>query len=892
MSDGDPYDADSDVDRFLNFPSPEDHPYGLSEPEGTVGGPFQYAPATEQAFPAAPQTLPAPATEIHGQPPPDFGVQLPATEIHGHPAPDFGVQLPATGIHGHPAPQKQNVAPEAPAIYGAEHYEAAPINNAEHYEASAINADDHHMAGMYVEPQYEEMAIDVQPTHMLAPEMQQGYGIPDPTLRQGDGVHGDHYQYHVPIMDAYHHVAPPPINGEHYQPLIMNAEHHQVPAMDIGQYEAMAVDVQQTAHMLPPETQQAYGLPDPTPMQGDGGVDAVHYEAPPINAQHYEAPAFNNDEHHQVQAMAMEDVVEPPTHAPAPEMQIPQAHGAFPDPTPMPQQGGGGGVDGASWLEGESMFPPPSPTMCRMLDELAAMLQATDGAEGNAGGGAKAAAPDDDDDDVGPADDEVTFKPIVPGRLDCARCRSVREVLALHGTLRGRRHEWVQNFIAKSVEKMKTKNAGLVQDTCGPSTSYGAAAGDNNISVPHPSAAVVDNNITAPQPSNHGHMELEVGMLNNLLSATAPIAHQAATPEAAQPAQAQGKTDAPNVSEAAIIPEAAQPAVTQAQGNTDAPSVAEAAIPEATPSEAAQPAVTQAQEKTDAPSVAEAAAAPEASPPEAAQPSENPDAPSVADEAQVPAAAHQPATDALDKFPPFNWEGFKPDHILESSQVPPYDPASGVDVLMYPSMQEHLRVEALKREEGKKLSKMTVQDTPDYLNINDDHLANAPNFASALFKLLCQKDPTYRMFKRRVSGLNRKIKKLEQSATKVGTGGLFKIKQKMETFKGEKQELYDVINRGMQELENGRRNDGAGPSNRPGPSNSAGPSNGAGPSSNVAGTSNNNACTSNVACTSNDGAGPSNVAGTSNEDAGPSNVAGTSNEDAGPSNVAGPSGTK
>lgn len=445
MSDGDPYDADSDVDRFLNFPSPEDHPYGLSETEGTVGGPFQYAPATEQAFPAAPQTLPAPATEIHGQPPPDFGVQLPATEIHGHPAPDFGVQLPATGIHGHPAPQKQNVAPEAPAIYGAEHYEtallmngehyeAAPINNAEHYEAPAINADDHHMAGMYVEPQYEEMAIDVQPTHMLAPEMQQGYGIPDPTLRQGDGVHGDHYQYHVPIMDAYHHVAPPPINGEHYQPLIMNAEHHQVPAMDIGQYEAMAVDVQQTAHMLAPDTQQAYGLPDPTPMQGDGGVDAVHYEAPPINAQHYEAPAFNNDEHHQVQAMAMEDVVEPPTHAPAPEMQIPQAHGAFPDPTPMPQQGGGGGVDGASWLEGESMFPPPSPTMCRMLDELAAMLQATDGAEGNAGGGAKAAAPDDDDDDVGPADEEVTFKPIVPGRLDCARCRSVREVLALHGT--------------------------------------------------------------------------------------------------------------------------------------------------------------------------------------------------------------------------------------------------------------------------------------------------------------------------------------------------------------------------------------------------------------------------------------------------------------------------
>jgi hypothetical protein len=238
------------------------------------------------------------------------------------------------------------------------------------------------------------------------------------------------------------------------------------------------------------------------------------------------------------------------------------------------------------------------------------------------------------------------------------------------------------------------------------------------------------------------------------------VGDEAANPEAAQPAQAQGNTEVPSVSEAA------QAVVTQEQGNTDAPSVAEATPSD---SEAAQPAViTQAQDNTNAPppSVGEVAAPETAAPPEATQrPSatqaaqENPppaDAPSAADGAAalVPAAAAPaavaPAAAALDRFPPFNWDGFRPDHIVESSQVPPYDPASGVDVLIYPSMQEHLRMEALKREEGKKLSKMTVQDTPDYLNINDDHLTNAPNFTSVLFKLLCLKDPTYRMFKRRV----------------------------------------------------------------------------------------------------------------------------------------------
>jgi hypothetical protein len=65
-------------------------------------------------------------------------------------------------------------------------------------------------------------------------------------------------------------------------------------------------------------------------------------------------------------------------------------------------------------------------------------------------------------------------------------------------------------------------------------------------------------------------------------------------------------------------------------------------------------------------------------------------------------------------------------------------------------MQEQLRQDELRKKEGKKLSKMAVTDTPDYLNMNDDHCANAPNFSSAPFKRLCEKDPTYRLYKRRV----------------------------------------------------------------------------------------------------------------------------------------------
>lgn len=111
-----------------------------------------------------------------------------------------------------------------------------------------------------------------------------------------------------------------------------------------------------------------------------------------------------------------------------------------------------------------------------------------------------------------------------------------------------------------------------------------------------------------------------------------------------------------------------------------------------------------------------------------------------------------------------------------------------------------------------------------------------------------------------VSSLSRKIKKLEQKATQVGTGGLFAIKQKMESFKLEKEKIYATVKRAMEG--NGNRSNSGASNNGEGASNNAEPSNG--------------------------GEGPSNVAAaTSNK-----NAAGPGSSAAGPSNVAGPSGTK
>lgn len=189
------------------------------------------------------------------------------------------------------------------------------------------------------------------------------------------------------------------------------------------------------------------------------------------------------------------------------------------------------------------------------------------------------------------------------------------------------------------------------------------------------------------------------------------------------------------VAEAAAPEAAAQPAVTQQEQpeNTDAPSVAEAAIP--------VPAVTapQEQEATDAPAEgAKRAAAPRSAVISRKQDDGNKDAGAV--------------------FAAFKWEGFQPE-ILESSLVEPYDPESGANVLLYPSLVEQLRQTELERKESKSLSKMPAgaaagaqeDTTSTYLQMSGEPSANEPKLgSSSAFRRLCQKDATYRLYSRRV----------------------------------------------------------------------------------------------------------------------------------------------
>ncbi|WVZ97076.1 hypothetical protein U9M48_042637 [Paspalum notatum var. saurae] len=803
-----PYDADGDVSRFLHCPSPEAHLFSLSEPEGSLTGLFQNAPPIT----AEAQSQPAQQTENAA---PDSGHRVPTVHAEGYQAPI--VDAAAEHYQAPPAIVNSVEFQATTAINDADHFQASTINAGEHYQAAppVINDVEHYQVPI-VDAEYHQAptmmdvdAMDIQPTHMMDSVMHQGLDFPVPTSMLGDG---ENYQ-------------PPTINAEHYQTATnINAEHHQAPAMDVvGHY--------QQTHMMDSEMRQGQGFPDPTSsLHGNG----EHCQAPTINAEHFQTGAIVNAEHHQLPAMDAVEYYQPmamdiqPTHMLAP---VPEMHEAydFPDPTPTL---GDGGVNSTSLFEGNNMLadgviPPPSPPLYEQLmddgeEDLAAIvrdIEAGDnvggaGASAGAGAGAGAAL------DVCPVEEPVVFKQIRSDQLDCSRCRSVREILQHNGInkvhlfvhsadpgtfqhaivdrmsigadgqfhrtellyldLRRRTHEWVLFFITRSVEIMKTRNPGPLQDTC---SSY-CAAGCTDMA--------------APAPSNHGHMELEVDMLKNILSETG--ADPAASVEAAQPAVPQEQAninEAPCVAEAAppeaanlpaAPPEAANlPVAPQEEENTMAAPVTQAAAPDAV-----QPAVTQEQpgNTTDAPQVAEAAA------PDAAQ----------------PAVSQQEANKDELKFPPFNWEGFQPE-ILESSHVKPYDPASGENVLMYPSLLEQLRKSELERRESKRLSKMPVQDTTKYLNMDKEDRTKEPKLgSSAPFKRLCEKNGAYRLYWKRINGLNRKITKLEQTVNRVGTKGLFALKQKMDLHKREKAALYDMIMKGIQENERG--NNGAGPSNR------------------------------------------------------------------------------
>ncbi|KAL5655173.1 hypothetical protein ACJX0J_034492, partial [Zea mays] len=463
-------------------------------------------------------------------------------------------------------------------------------------------------------------------------------------------------------------------------------------------------------------------------------------------------------EYHQPMAIDNNDIQQPSHQMLPPEMHRRHAYGGggFAEPTTMLCDGG---ADEASLVERNmqmlladgGVIPHPhrpSPSLYEQLvnngqAELAAVVRNLE--RGESSGGAAALI-----NDVYPVKEDVWFRPIVRGQLDCSRCHSVREVVRqderwrmhftvhasepgmvfqhaivdrmsigadghfhtdqlLHHDLRRRNHVWVHNFIARSVEMMK-RNSGQMH------SSYDSAAAAEYTTT----NAVVT---PAPPPASHhhhAHMGLEVNMLNSILSA-APAATTVAQPPGITPQEQQQTT----------VAEAAAPeAVTQQEQaeNTDAPRVAEAAIP--------VPAVTapQEQEATDAPAEgAERAAAPRSA---------------------VISRKQDGSKDAGAVFAAFKWEGFQPE-ILESSLVEPYDPESGANVLLYPSLVEQLRQTELERKESKSLSKMPAaaaqeDTTSTYLQMSGEASANEPKLgSSSAFRRLCQKDATYRLYSRR-----------------------------------------------------------------------------------------------------------------------------------------------
>ncbi|CAL5022378.1 unnamed protein product [Urochloa decumbens] len=160
-------------------------------------------------------------------------------------------------------------------------------------------------------------------------------------------------------------------------------------------------------------------------------------------------------------------------------------------------------------------------------------------------------------------EDYLDFVPFVRGELDCSNCRSVRDMLhegenhklhfqvhvsdpgetfqhaifdrtyidangqtilneMVYLDLRQRMHEWVQNFIANSVEMLKNDTSGQLKDSCSTSSDI-----------------------------NDPHRELEMDMLTKIFSSlttpTEAVAPQFA-PEAPQPAaQPEGNTNADDI---------------------------------------------------------------------------------------------------------------------------------------------------------------------------------------------------------------------------------------------------------------------------------------------------------------------------------------------------------
>jgi hypothetical protein len=121
-----------------------------------------------------------------------------------------------------------------------------------------------------------------------------------------------------------------------------------------------------------------------------------------------------------------------------------------------------------------------------------------------------------------------------------------------------------------------------------------------------------------------------------------------------------------------------------------------------------------------------------------------PEAPSH--DSSLPVAQLEANNDAENRFQPDNFLGFTP-HILESSLVEPYDPASGISVLLYPSMLEKIRESEQVRD-----SDLTLQDVSNMLEEMEEEAATELDFSSMLiFKQLCREGKAYHKDARRVS---------------------------------------------------------------------------------------------------------------------------------------------
>ncbi|KAL6619549.1 hypothetical protein ACP70R_034688 [Stipagrostis hirtigluma subsp. patula] len=548
-------------------------------------------------------------------------------------------------------------------------------------------------------------------------------------------------------VPTYMDVQPPSINVEHHQ---APAFVFQAPAIGDEQHQGPTyMDVQQQGVNVVVDHHQApaFGFQQPPTIRvGQHPAPTLAVPAPSLNVEHQQAP------------VAMD--VQITQEMPAPV----QAYGN-PDAT-LDYQGADDELP--AWyvdLLANGVTPPGSPSLHQQF-----LIDTEDEMEdGNADDGAMA-----DELEVNPVEEQALFVPYVHGdQLDCTRCSIVREVL--HHSEKHKTH-----FIVHAAEPGVFQHAIIDRLYIGPDGMqtadlhyidlrgrthewvYNFIAASVETMQNDPSGQVQDTlasfydafctNISVPPANDDAPMDLEVD--------------GASTSGTSLPMQAEAPAPETSLLVSQVVP------------SVDDASAPKTSLPvmqgEASASEAALP-VTQAEENTN-----KRDTTPKAS------------LPVTQAEANTTSGALISAVDLL---------GFQP-VILESSHVRQQAlEESGRNALLYPSLLERL---------GRIVSELSMDEADEYFKKTREETAREPNLSSPAFKLLARKDKTYRMQMRRINDINKKMMKLEETAPRCSTSGLFLIKQKMELFKQEKAVLFAKLNEGLQE--NVKANGGAGPS--------------------------------------------------------------------------------